>query len=306
MAEVGDYSLGECSSTYFNSSALVNTNYFCSVNEGQNCNEELHQVIAQLSPERPFLSFDLRLSTDDISLLNQLHIHTKQEYSNFGELQNLSSDLKFFIESLAPENDKISNPIAELIAKLVDDVVLGNQQGESAWVLVRASIANSEFDLPDWHTDPCIAQAFDNSYDDIRNCKKNEHNVIFSLKGPSTLFSLLPAEKREEFNFKADIMNYFGNETHVPLILIDSTDNNVDSELLKRQELAKIVNTSDIFSVDFGQGYVFLASNTYGAVHTAPPIHEERLFIAVFPGGKEEVRKLEEKLKLVNSKIEAY
>ncbi len=305
MAEVGDYSLGECSSIYFNSSALVNTNNFCSINEGQNRNEELHQVIAQLSPEQPFFKFDLRLSADEISLLNQLHIYTKQEYNNFGELQNLSSDLKLFIESLAPENDKISNPIAELIAKLVNDVVLGNQQGESAWVLARASVANSEFDLPDWHRDPCIAQALSNSVDDILNCKKNEHNVIFSLKGPSTLFSLLPAEKREEFNFKADIMNYFGNETHAPLIST-STDNSVDYEWLKRQELAKMLDSFDIYSVNFGQGYAFLTGMTYGAVHTAPPIHEERLFIAVFADGKEEVKKLEEKMKLVNSEIEAY
>ena len=126
-----------------------------------------------------------------------------------------------------------------------------------------------------------------------------------TLKGPSTLFSLLPAEKREEFNFKADIMNYFGNETHAPLISI-STDNSVDYEWLKRQGLAKMLDSFDIYSVNFGQGYAFLTGCTYGAVHTAPPIHEERLFIAVFPGGKEEVKKLEEKMKLVNSEIEAY
>lgn len=258
--------------------------------------EEIHQVIAQLSPDQPFLSFDLRLLADEISLLDQLHIHTNKTYSNFGEFQTLGSDLKFFIESLASENNKISNLIANLIVKLTNDIISSNQQGEVAWVFVKASVASNEPYLPDWHTDLCMTQALDNSPNDTQQCKKNEHYVIFSLKGPSTIFSLLPAEKREEFNHKANLSNYMGNETQSSLLSVDSTCRSIDYELLKRRELAKMINILDTFSVNFGQGYAFLAGNAYGAVHSPPPIHEERLFIAVFPGSKEEIKKLEKKM----------
>ncbi len=297
MIDILDHSLEQCPSTYFDSLAPVSANNFCYVDEGQYLHEEFHQVIAQLSLEQPALSFDLRLSADDKNLLNQLHIYTEQKYNNFGDLQNLSSGLKLFIESLAPENDKISNPITELIVKLVNNVVLD----ESAVVSARASVGTSQFDFHDWHTDPCIAQILDHTSDD-RGCKKNEHIAVFSLKGPSTLFSLLPAEKRavsllelaersEEFNLKANVRNYFGNETHAPLISIDSTDNYVDYELLKRQELEKMIDTFGTFSGNFGQEYAFL-TGTYGAVHAVPPIHEERLFIAVSSANQEEIKKI--------------
>lgn len=280
MADTMDYSLGQCPSAYL---GLVSANDFCA----PYLHEELHQVIAQLSPEQPFSSFDLRLSEDEMGLLNQMHVYSKKEYSSFGGIQNLGSDLKLFIESLAPENDKISSPIVELIVRLVNEVVLGSQQGESAWVLARAAVANNRYDLPDWHTDPCIGE----------ECKDNESVVIFTLKGPSTLFYLLPTEMREEFNFKSDTENYIGNETLAPLVPMDSTDNSEYYELRKREELAGMINISAASSVNHGQGSVFLAGSDYGAVHTVPPIHEERLFIAIFLASKDEIKELEEQIK---------
>ena len=294
MIDFDGYSFEQCLNPY-NSFTLIDADSFEASEIKQAPSLKLQEAITSLNPKQPFLNFDLQLTAEDINALNQFHITSKHEYNTFGELQKLPSDLTAFIKTLSTENESIAANIAQLINNLINNVLSSSEQGDTAWVIVRASIATDEFDLPDWHTDPCIASVLKQGNSE---CKNNEHNVIFSLKGPSTLFYSLPVEKREEFIFKSDLENYLGNETHGPLIQADRTDN--DPEIWKKKELAKMLNISSAVTVDFGQGYVFLAGEEYGAVHTAPPINEERLFIAIYPGSKDELKQLKEQIRIAN------
>ena len=84
-----------------------------------------------------------------------------------------------------------------------------------------------------WHTDPCLG---------LLNCIANEHVIVFSLKGPSTLFYPIDTEEREEFNLKSNIENY-----------LNFTD--TDIELQQRKELAKMINVFNAISAILASGF---------------------------------------------------
>jgi hypothetical protein len=272
-----DYTTTDGQHTYYNSSMLDNVEPLAGF---YSSNITLHQAIDTLSSEQPFINFALPLSTDDFNLLNQLQIISTQEYHNFGKLENLNDEIKTFLESLAEKNSKISDSASTLITTLVKDIVSSSKQGDSAWVLVRAYIDNNQHDLPNWHTDPCLG---------LLNCIANEHVIVFSLKGPSTLFYPIDTEEREEFNLKSNIENY-----------LNFTDTDTDIELQQRKELAKMINVFNAISANYGEGTVFLSGETFGAVHSVPPIHEERLFVAVAPSSKLVIQQLEDRIKKAN------
>lgn len=275
MFDIENYPLLECWNPYYNSSSIDFNEAFLA--------HELQQAISSLSPQHPFEGFSLGLKPEEINILEHLHINRDLEYINYGDLQKLPTELKSFIEELGNENNLISSSLADIISNLVNNIVASSKQGDTAWVIVRGSTASDKFDLPDWHTDTCIGL---NLGDLDKGCKDNEYNVVFTLKGAPTLFYLMPDEEREEFSFKADTHNYAFKE-------------GISPENQKQQELAKMLKDSSPVSVDFGYGSVFLAGdNNYGAVHTAPPINEERLFIATYIANKDEIKQLEEIIRI--------
>jgi hypothetical protein len=66
-------------------------------------------------------------------------------------------------------------------------------------------------------------------------------------------------------------------------------------EVEGRKLLMDIIDASKIISAEFGQGAVFKVGDDYPAVHSEPPIHEERLFISILPGSKVKIQELYEK-----------
>ena len=298
MAYFDEDLFGQCSAGDYHDLSLMGLTSFeyCKFDAIQNF--ELPEAIKNLSPEHPFLSFDLQLSENEHQALTDLRIASKGEYENFAELQNLTEELTNFFNSLSPENNNISFTVAKVINRTVNNFLASSKQDKTAWVVVKALVPSELFDIPDWHTDPCLSNL--NKGDLI--CKNNEHYAVFVVKGAATIFYPLLPQQRDEFNFKFDINNYQGNETHVPLIKVDNPTNS--PELQRRLELGKMLDNSNTISIEFGQGYVFLAGSEYGAVHTTPPVHDERVFIAVYPGDRAIVKQLEERMKVVNLKNE--
>lgn len=298
MTNFDDNLFGQCLMGDYQDFSLTGLTEFeyCKFDAIQNF--QLPEAVQNLSPEHPFLSFDLHLSEDEHQALTDLRIDSKGEYENFAELPKLTEELTNFFNSLSPENLNLSFTVAKVIDRTVNNFLRSSNQSETAWVVVKALVPSQFFDIPDWHTDPCL----NNLNNGALICKNNEHYAVFVVKGASTIFYPLLPNQRDEFNFKFDINNYQNNITHAPLIKVDNPTKSPD--LQRRLELSKMLNNSNTISIEFGQGYVFLAGSEYGAVHTTPPVHEPRVFVAVYPSDRNVVKQIEERMKVVNLKNE--
>lgn len=59
-----------------------------------------------------------------------------------------------------------------------------------------------------------------------------------------------------------------------------------------RETIANMLNRSQSISALPMQGTIYIVGTNSSAVHSEPPIHEERLFLSIVPGNKSEIQEL--------------
>lgn len=223
--------------------------------------DEIRGSILELSTSNPFVEFDMKLTGDDINCLSNLRIDSNNnyynEYNNFGDLDNLSYGLFAFLRSLGNEVET-SESASTLISNLVNQVIIATGK-ETAWITLRASTATANFDTPRWHRDGYF-------YDLDLATPDEQYKVVMAFKGPPTLFYNLPDGMRNEFN------------------LLSMSD--------KRDALSQLLNINQSVSAKPYHGAVFIVGADYAAVHSEPPIHEDRLFLSILPGSEKQIREL--------------
>lgn len=218
---------------------------------------EVKKSLGLLNQNKPFINFDIGLSQEEINNLNNMRIDTPSVYDNFGKLDHLINELDGFVKSLNKNNANLSKLISILINKLVNDIVLGFQK-ETAWVTIRSSIATNLWDSPRWHTDGYYYSPYIGA----------QYKVSFTLKGPASLFYPLPYDLRQKFN-------------------------SLQFDPENREKIANMLETSQAISaIAQRQGTIYIVGTNYAAVHSEPPIHEERLFLSIVPGSKSEIQEL--------------
>jgi hypothetical protein len=166
----------------------------------------LKEAIESLSPEEPFVSFDIGLTEADTELLGKLQINKSR---TLGQLCNLSScknlygqaeTVTDFLNYLSADNDKIAIPMVNLFTKLISNVVSQSQySGQSYDVKIVAYKPNEPYAI-DWHVDP--AWGID------KGC---EYTTIVNLKGPCTLFCPPEAVQTingDKYSFSCDIKEF--------------------------------------------------------------------------------------------------
>lgn len=218
--------------------------------------DEVKKSLKTLNANKPFTNFNIPLSHEESNSLNKLHIDAPKAYDNFGKLDYLINELDEFIKSLNLNNIDISQSISTLIKKLVSDVILGFEK-ETAWVTVRASIATDIWDIPRWHTDGYYYSPYIGE----------QYKVVITLKGPASLFYPLSNDLREKFY-------------------------SLQFEPENRETIASMLDMSQSISALPRQGTIYIVGSNYSAVHSEPPIHEERLFLSIVPGSKSEIQEL--------------
>lgn len=214
---------------------------------------------------RSFAFYDLHLSPDEQRALQQVKISSTEQYNNFGHLDTLQFEVKTFISSLGKGNETLAASVSVLIARLVQDVLRASGR-ETAWVCIRAFTPTDEYDTPRWHTDGYYYAPYEGE-----SCK-----FALALKGPGTLFYQETPEGRMQFK----VLQQNGRE----------------DDHYNRQPLADLLSQHPERSASPGllQGAVFIVgSEGRAAIHSEPPIPEERLFLSILPGTPEQIKEWE-------------
>lgn len=219
-------------------------------------NKEINIALMSLNSQKPFASFDIKFSSAEKDTLDKIDIDHENAYDNFGHLDVLANEVETFIKSIGKNNTKKSKSVADLVTRLVNNAILSFKK-ETAWVAVRAFTATNFWDSPRWHSDGYYYSPYTGE----------QYKIAIALKGASTLFYPLADEMREKFN---------------------SLQFNPEN----RETISKMLDTSKAVSVALGHGAIFIVGTPYAAVHSEPPIHEERLFLSIVPGNKAEIEEL--------------
>lgn len=249
-------------STYLLLEVLFMNNSFA-IESGKNI-KAIQNAIEALSSTRSFAYYNLHLSENEKNAVNTLKINKTDSYNNYAHLNTLEFEVREFIKALSKEDQTNAKELSQLIVRLVNEIVQASGQ-ETAWVAVRAFTPTSEYDMPRWHTDGYYFEPYSGA----------PYKFALTLKGSPTLFYPLPNNKKEEFF----ALRRKGTEQN---------DHN-------RQALADMLEQSKevISSAQPYQGAVFVVGSNNAAVHSEPPIKEERLFISVLPGSKTQIKEWE-------------
>lgn len=224
----------------------------------------IQTALKTLGPNSSFVYYDLQPSESERSALKTLKINTTDAYNNYGNLNVLESEVREFLKTVNNGSESSAQDVARLITRLVKEILQGCGQ-ETAWVTVRSFTSTSEYDLPRWHTDGYYYAPYEG----------DPYKFAITLKGPPTLFYQLPADKREAFY----ALQRKGNEKNE----------------YNRQALAEMLSTAKE-AISIGQPYqgaVFIVGSNHAAVHSEPPIKEERLFLSILPGSKKQIKEWE-------------
>lgn len=226
----------------------------------------------ELGPSNPYQHYNLSLSNEEISALDNLRVEKKELLRIFGTLEGLESKIQSFIEGLSSKNANISSRIAHSITEQVSDIMAINKHsGDSLFVQLRAELPGTNLDrthfTPDIHVDGIIEVEIINPQNKYLS---TEARYIFTIKGPSTVFfQTLSEDLRKEF------------------ILYDMASGDHSSFFNNKLDM------TDYSTAKFGQGTVFLSGMKNGAVHSAPLVDSERLVVIVDVRSNQRIKQLE-------------
>ncbi len=207
-----------------------------------------------------FSMIDLAITAEDVEDFHSIDIQKEYYYQQFGEIEQTENKIADFLSGIGTNErdlvERISNRLAEMANELVE--VSGR---ETAWIHLHAFIPTSFFDLSNWH--------IDGYYYSITDPSELVYKFVYTLQGPSTLFYPLPKGKRKE----------------------------VSKHLFDRNYMHTFCSTGSAIHSNINQGVVFLAGKKEtAALHSEPPIQENRLFFSVVPCSKKQLEMLKNKI----------
>lgn len=208
-----------------------------------------------------FMIFDLNISDKEMALLNKIEIKNTLNYNRFGDLNLIHSELPNFLKEVTTANDNEIEIITHLIAHLSTDVVKATGE-ETAWITLRASIQNHDYDVHRWHTDGYFFIPTNFPSD------RFQYKFATTLKGDPTLFYPLPEKLREDFSNTQDNRVFWSKKLDPALAI----------------------------SAQIGQGSIFTVGDSMrSAVHSEPRITQDRLFFSVVVGTHEQISALHQR-----------
>lgn len=195
-----------------------------------------------------FAFVDVGITEEDLAYFRSLDIQKERSYHQFGEPDEVQEKVAEFFCELGSNSKESALQAAALIAQIAKKVVEASGK-ESAWIHLRASPPTDKFDLPRWHTDGYYY--IPEGPDDLL------FKFAMTLKGPPTLFYQLPQDLRSV------AVRHMRNRKYMKAFCLDE----------------------NIIMPRLGEGAVFIGglNNGVAAMHSEPPIHENRLFFSVVP-----------------------
>lgn len=216
-----------------------------------------------ISTGSDFAFFNTGLSAAENALLDKLHVTSTSVLDNFGNLNSIKIEITEFLQTLG--NDSETSTIAANIIEQLVEQSRDAFNAKTAWVGLRASVPNSQFDIPRWHTDGYFYEPYQGT----------QHKVAFVSKGNGTLFGKLNDQWRQAFQECMLRHNY------VPSIKM-------------RTESANLIAEHGVVQIaERKQGVVFaVGTPEISAIHSEPPITEARLFLSIVSGSDQQIASL--------------
>lgn len=218
--------------------------------------------LKDIQDEAGFGHFDLGLTEAQHEVLAKMRVNDTNIYDNYGEIDTVERDIVGFFEGLGNHHEAAKEQ-ASIVAGLIHQTIAGFKS-ETAWITIRASEPTDFFNIPRWHIDGRFYESDG----------EEQMKAVIALKGDGTLLNRLPVEKRADF--------------------MEALSADVD-EAECRQRCMQIVEPAHTETTPPGCGTVFIVGSERAAVHSEPPIAEERIFLSIVPGNKEQITALRER-----------
>lgn len=227
-------------------------------------------VITSLNNQR-MVSVDLQLSPEEKKVLQDLKVGVEGVIGNFlywGSVNNetLPLNLRSYIGTIGENDDITADVISKLIIRIAKHVTQYFNT-EFAWIEIKTFLENDTFIIPRWHIDDKFFKPH------------TAHKLVWAIKGSQTRFGI--TENPMEFSRLTALEIQAGHGT--------------DENIRIRKELGQIVNEVKISEKEAAVLYRSAGENP--VVHSEPHMSENRLFLGVVPGTREEISEWYERKK---------
>ena len=235
-----------------------------------------------------FQTFNLDLSAEDRLLLDNLKVNKESILTLrglYGYDKYIDESLKYSFNIQESKRIRIKNIIKNIIHEF-----LTKTKQESALIHLRIFKPHDGFKVPNWHQDGFY----------FKGQKKYNIKLLTTLKGKSTLISRWNKEAIDEqdkvfklIEQKKDNLNKTPSKKW-----LNSYESYQESKLESlRVNLSKIIKHEPI-NYDSAYSYV---NGKYATLHSEPDITEDRIFLAVMPNSRENIKKCNMKTKIIYS-----
>ncbi len=238
----------------------------------------LMTTIIYSSSTESFVPFDLGLTEENKQFLQDLNVGSQKSYDNFGHLEDTEQEHVEFFKSMGNDQDQ-----AQSAATIISNMIRSSLQkleAETAWISIRAFKSDDAYNVPRWHTDGYYYLPYSGS----------QRKVATALKGPGTLF----CKVSEDVRAKIDQIQSepFRGLTEKEVKSLTKAELEAMTKR-SRMKLAELLENHPIVQLPAGEGMLWIVGDQHlAAVHSEPPIHEDRLFISILPGTHDQIKEL--------------
>jgi len=241
------------------------------------------QISEYLKSEKyDFKLFDINYTEQEQESIDNFKIENKHyEYTHIGSLSDIN-DLNTFLSNIGANRTEDIVNLEQIILNLIKKVLEGYDMTHF-WLIVRVSKRPSNISyIPRWHRDGSYFYR-DNITPKFATVLKGPGTVfIKSSTSSSEIFNKIEDEENKERKTKRDRPNT--PFTHQEQEEINKKYHDIYASSLLEPD--HMVQSGKNQGVIFFPGYV---RDVIGAIHSEPKIDDDRIFISIVPGTKENV-----------------
>lgn len=249
------------------------------IENGSKPKEELsREYKMETLKEQDVVSFDINLTPEEKRSIENVNIAKELPQFNFyGPInEELVKNLAAYFSGLGENSEEIINAISGLVARIAKNATKDFEK-ESAWVMVRTSLPNNDFDVPRWHPDGKYFKPFDS--------EDKTYKLVMTIKGALTRFGeKINSEKFEQL-MKESSNNYELNH--------DNSEMFEKEDIRIRKEIDSVIR--EIKPSRDGEAVYYLVGDENAKIHSEPKIDSPRIFMSVVAGSSDQVSELKER-----------
>lgn len=238
----------------------------------------------EILKENDIVAFDVGLTAKEKDSVEQIQIDQDlPQFDYYGTVDNekLPEKLAAYLGQLEGNSKEIIDTITGLITRVAKGVQQDFNE-ESSWLMVRVTLANTEFDIPRWHQDGYYVRSKEGDF------KPNEkaYKLVFNVKGAPTRFAEIRNSEKyqrlEEERKRNYLLNY--NTDHKKF---------EEEDLAIRKKLPSAVEETPAISAN--QAVIYRVGGEDAKVHSEPPIHTPRIFMAALSSSVQQIEEFKER-----------